>query len=62
MGHADAQHLRLAKPRYLLGEGYARTFAELMDTTDWDLSAPAPYEKYANCRRNCVTSRPQRRR
>ena len=24
------------KPCYLLGEGYAKTFAELMDTTDWD--------------------------
>ena len=24
------------KPCYLLGEGYAKTFQELMETTDWD--------------------------
>ena len=29
------------RPCYLLGEGYAKTFKELMDETDWDATAPA---------------------
>src|ERR1700742_1817140 len=37
------------KPCYLLGEGYAKTFRELMDTTDWDSYGPGKYEKCANC-------------
>ena len=32
------------KPCYLLGEGYADTFNELMETTDWDATAPAVRE------------------
>jgi hopanoid biosynthesis associated radical SAM protein HpnH len=41
------------KPCYLLGEGYARTFAELMDTTDWDSYGTGAYEKCANCMAHC---------
>ena len=41
------------KPCYLLGEGYARTFAELMDTTDWDSYGTGQYEKCANCMAHC---------
>ncbi len=41
------------KPCYLLGEGYARTFAELMDTTDWDAYGTGAYEKCANCMAHC---------
>ena len=41
------------KPCYLLGEGYAKTFAELMDTTDWDLYGTGAYEKCANCMAHC---------
>jgi hopanoid biosynthesis associated radical SAM protein HpnH len=41
------------KPCYLLGEGYARTFAELMDTTDWDAYGTGRYEKCANCMAHC---------
>ena len=37
------------KPCYLLGEGYAKTFAELMETTDWDAYGTGRYEKCANC-------------
>jgi hopanoid biosynthesis associated radical SAM protein HpnH len=37
------------RPCYLLGEGYARTFAELMDTTDWDKYGTGNYEKCADC-------------
>jgi hopanoid biosynthesis associated radical SAM protein HpnH len=41
------------KPCYLLGEGYAKTFAELMDTTDWDAYGTGAYEKCANCMAHC---------
>jgi hypothetical protein len=41
------------KPCYLLGEGYAKTFAELMDSTDWDLYGTGAYEKCANCMAHC---------
>lgn len=37
------------RPCYLLGEGYARTFRELMDETDWDAYGTGNYEKCANC-------------
>jgi len=37
------------KPCYLLGEGYAKTFKELMDGTDWDKYGTGAYEKCADC-------------
>ncbi|MGI3775907.1 MAG: adenosyl-hopene transferase HpnH [Janthinobacterium lividum] len=37
------------RPCYLLGEGYASTFQELMDTTDWDKYGTGNYEKCADC-------------
>jgi hopanoid biosynthesis associated radical SAM protein HpnH len=37
------------KPCYLLGEGYAKTFQELMETTDWDSYGTGNYEKCADC-------------
>jgi hopanoid biosynthesis associated radical SAM protein HpnH len=37
------------RPCYLLGEGYARTFRELMDETDWDSYGVGNYAKCANC-------------
>ena len=37
------------RPCYLLGEGYAKTFAELMDTTEWDKYGTGNYEKCADC-------------
>jgi hopanoid biosynthesis associated radical SAM protein HpnH len=37
------------RPCYLLGEGYAETFKELMDETDWDSYGVGNYEKCANC-------------
>jgi hopanoid biosynthesis associated radical SAM protein HpnH len=37
------------RPCYLLGEGYARTFKELMETTDWDRYGVGNYEKCADC-------------
>jgi hopanoid biosynthesis associated radical SAM protein HpnH len=41
------------KPCYLLGEGYAKTFTELMETTDWDAYGTGAYEKCANCMAHC---------
>jgi hopanoid biosynthesis associated radical SAM protein HpnH len=37
------------KPCYLLGEGYAETFDELMNDTEWDKYGVGNYEKCANC-------------
>jgi hopanoid biosynthesis associated radical SAM protein HpnH len=37
------------RPCYLLGEGYAQTFKELMEETDWDSYGVGNYEKCANC-------------
>jgi hopanoid biosynthesis associated radical SAM protein HpnH len=37
------------RPCYLLGEGYAKTFKELMDDTDWDKYGTGNYEKCADC-------------
>jgi hopanoid biosynthesis associated radical SAM protein HpnH len=41
------------KPCYLLGEGYTKTFTELMETTDWDTYGTGAYEKCANCMAHC---------
>jgi hopanoid biosynthesis associated radical SAM protein HpnH len=37
------------KPCYLLGEGYAKTFRELMEDTRWDDYGVGNYEKCADC-------------
>jgi hopanoid biosynthesis associated radical SAM protein HpnH len=37
------------RPCYLLGEGYAATFRELMDETDWEAYGTGNYEKCADC-------------
>ena len=37
------------RPCYLLGEGYAKSFKELMDDTDWDSYGTGNYEKCADC-------------
>ena len=37
------------RPCYLLGEGYAKTFDELMASTDWDKYGTGNYEKCADC-------------
>ena len=41
------------RPCYLLGEGYAKTFRELMEETDWDAYGTGAYEKCANCMAHC---------
>lgn len=41
------------RPCYLVGEGYAKSFAELMETTAWDQYGVGKYEKCANCMVHC---------
>ncbi|MEM6846696.1 MAG: adenosyl-hopene transferase HpnH [Pseudomonadota bacterium] len=41
------------RPCYLLGEGYASSFKELMETTDWDSYGTGRYEKCADCMAHC---------
>ncbi len=37
------------RPCYLLGEGYAKSFKELMEDTKWDDYGVGNYEKCADC-------------
>ncbi len=37
------------RPCYLIGEGYAKSFRELMEETEWDRYGTGNYEKCANC-------------
>jgi len=37
------------KPCYLLGEGYVKSFKELMESTEWDKYGVGNYEKCADC-------------
>ena len=41
------------KPCYLLGEGYTKTFKELMEDTKWDDYGVGKYEKCADCMVHC---------
>ena len=41
------------KPCYLLGEGYVKTFDELINGTEWDKYGTGNYEKCANCMVHC---------
>jgi hypothetical protein len=41
------------KPCYLLGEGYVKTFKELMEDTDWDKYGVGKYEKCQDCMVHC---------
>ncbi|MDX1709817.1 MAG: adenosyl-hopene transferase HpnH [Rhodovibrionaceae bacterium] len=41
------------RPCYLLNEGYASSFRELMEETDWESYGTGNYEKCANCMVHC---------
>jgi len=41
------------RPCYLLNEGYARSYRELMDETDWEAYGTGAYEKCADCMAHC---------
>jgi hopanoid biosynthesis associated radical SAM protein HpnH len=48
-GNPTRNYFGWQRPCYLLGEGYAKTFKELMDETKWDEYGTGNYEKCANC-------------
>lgn len=41
------------RPCYLLGEGFASSFKELMETTEWERYGTGNYEKCADCMAHC---------
>jgi hopanoid biosynthesis associated radical SAM protein HpnH len=41
------------KPCYLLGEGYVKTYKELVETTEWEKYGTGKYEKCADCMVHC---------
>ncbi|MCL2469824.1 MAG: adenosyl-hopene transferase HpnH [Alphaproteobacteria bacterium] len=41
------------KPCYLIGEGFAKSYDELMQTTNWDDYGTGRYEKCADCMVHC---------
>ncbi len=48
-GNPTRNYFGWQRPCYLLGEGYAKTFKELMEETDWDRYGTGNYEKCADC-------------
>jgi len=48
-GNPTRTYFGWQRPCYLLGEGYTKTFKELMETTDWDAYGTGNYEKCAVC-------------
>jgi hopanoid biosynthesis associated radical SAM protein HpnH len=48
-GNPTRTYFGWQRPCYLLGEGYAKTFKELMETTDWERYGTGNYEKCADC-------------
>ena len=52
-GNPTRNYFGWQRPCYLLGEGYAKTFKELMEDTDWDRYGTGNYEKCADCMVHC---------
>ena len=52
-GNPTRTYFGWQKPCYLLGEGYTKTFRELMETTEWDKYGTGNYEKCADCMVHC---------
>jgi hopanoid biosynthesis associated radical SAM protein HpnH len=48
-GNPTRNYFGWQRPCYLLGEGYAKSFKELMEETDWDSYGTGNYEKCADC-------------
>jgi hopanoid biosynthesis associated radical SAM protein HpnH len=48
-GNPTRTYFGWQRPCYLLGEGYAKTFKELMEQTNWDRYGTGNYEKCAQC-------------
>ncbi len=52
-GNPTRNYFGWQRPCYLLGEGYVKTFRELMDETNWDSYGTGNYEKCADCMVHC---------
>ncbi len=52
-GNPTRNYFGWQRPCYLLGEGYVKTFRELMEETDWDSYGTGNYEKCADCMVHC---------
>jgi len=48
-GNPTRNYFGWQRPCYLLGEGFAKSFKELMEETDWDAYGTGNYEKCADC-------------
>ena len=48
-GNPTRNYFGWQRPCYLLGEGYAKSFKELMAETDWEAYGTGNYEKCADC-------------
>ena len=48
-GNPTRNYFGWQRPCYLLGEGFTKTFKELMEETDWDSYGTGNYEKCADC-------------
>jgi hopanoid biosynthesis associated radical SAM protein HpnH len=48
-GNPTRNYFGWQRPCYLLGEGYTKSFKELMEETDWDSYGTGNYEKCAQC-------------
>jgi hopanoid biosynthesis associated radical SAM protein HpnH len=48
-GNPTRNYFGWQRPCYLMGEGYAASFKELMETTEWDRYGTGNYEKCADC-------------
>jgi hopanoid biosynthesis associated radical SAM protein HpnH len=48
-GNPTRNYFGWQRPCYLLGEGYAKSFKELMTETNWDAYGTGNYEKCAQC-------------
>jgi hopanoid biosynthesis associated radical SAM protein HpnH len=48
-GNPTRNYFGWQRPCYLIGEGYAKSFKELMEETDWDKYGVGNYEKCADC-------------
>ncbi len=52
-GNPTRTYFGWQRPCYLVGEGYVKTFKELMEGTDWDSYGTGNYEKCADCMVHC---------
>jgi len=52
-GNPTRNYFGWQRPCYLLGEGFVKTFKELMEGTDWDAYGTGNYEKCADCMVHC---------